>query len=148
MTRRLTALILVAVLLGGGGCARRDVAKGAGGPVDFCSGYFEYSFFEEPAPDDAGEVEGYAVAMLRVLDRIRTSYRIDLPKGPPLRIPPEIDNDLGILKTRMTQLRDETRAAKGEAAKVRAAVNKLAADEALVEADKRLTDFAVGKCPD
>ena len=115
--------------------------------MNFCRGYHEYTTFKEPSPDDAGEVERYTMAMLRVVDRIKVKFRVDLPKGPPLKIPPAVEDDLKVVKTRLLRLRDDVRAAGGDPATVRLAVNQLADDGRFNDADNRLVEFAETRCP-
>jgi hypothetical protein len=129
------------------GCGNKKGGLGSGGSVNFCRGYHEYADFQEPSPDDGTEVELYTIAMLRVVDRIKITFRIDLPKGPPLKVPATVEADLKTVKARMIRLRDEARAAKGDAAKVRVAVNKLADDGGYNDAEGRLVDFAETRCP-
>lgn len=128
-------------------CGGKRGAEGAGPSVNFCEGYTIYSIFDEPKPDDAGELDMYTSAMIRVIDRIKPNFRVQLPKGPPLRIPPEVGDDLETLKSKMIQLRADVRSAKGDKAQIRQAVNRFAEDATLNAADQRLVDFAESKCP-
>ena len=144
--RAFVSCLLVLALLSSG-CGNRKAGQGAGTTVDFCAGYFEYSSFSEPVPTDASEMENYASEMIRVIDRIKLSFRVKLPKGPSLVIPPAVGDDLKILRAGLVRLRDDVRAAHGDASKVRVAGNRLMQDNGVTDADNRLVDFATARCP-
>jgi hypothetical protein len=146
MRRALAGGFLSLALLASG-CGNKKAAEGSGPPVNFCEGFYSYNFFDEPKPDDPEEIDGYAGAMVRVIDRIKLTFKVEMPKGPPLRLPPTVGPDLKTVKTSMQRLRSEAKAANGDKALLRAAVNRAAEDEALNAADGRLVDFATTKCP-
>jgi hypothetical protein len=147
--RRPLAACGLTLLLVATGCGNKRDAQGSGPPMNFCEGfYYEYTYLDEPDPDDPADVAAYAATVTRVVDRIKLHFRIELPKGPPLKIPPNIGPDLQTLKASMVRLRQEVNAAHGDKAEVRKAVNRLAVDEGFNSADGRLVDFATAKCPD
>lgn len=121
---------------------------GAGSDVSGCDAYQILDFFEEPSPEKPEDVRAYANATLRVIDRVRPDFRIERSgdREDLEELPQKVVDDWKIVEKSVTKFRDALREAGDDEAKVQAAMNAFAADEAYLAADARIGDWVVAEC--
>lgn len=142
------AAVALALLAAGSSCSERSDAAGAGSDIDGCAVYFILDFLDEPSPDKPREVEQYAAAHLRILNRLRPDFRIQRSGDrEDIDLPKSVADDFETMKRSVRTFQAELKAAGGDEGKVRAAMNAFAADEAYAAADARIGEFSAAECP-
>ena len=139
---------MLAVVVLGSACGERSDALGAGSDIDGCVAYEILDFFEEPSPEDPSEVKAYADATLRVVDRVRPDFKIQRSGDrADIELPEQVADDYETVERSFTKFQTALEDADGDEAKVRDAMNALAADESYLAADTRLSEFYAKECP-
>jgi len=138
------AVVAAAVALVG--CSGRNDALGEGPDVNACVAYQIYNQFREPSPTERDDVLAYTGGMVRLMERVRGDFKIKIEKKPDLLASKEVLDAYDTIRSSMAKARDAAEAAGSDTERLKAAGNDLAADEAYLAADARVTDFFVDEC--